>query len=78
MPQTGFQMTNLLASEIDALDRLAAERGYDRFHLYGYSIGGSIALAYVAAYPDKVVSLAVDMPRLTSATLIANSSPRRV
>jgi len=28
-----------LASEIDALDRLAAERGYDRFHLYGYSIG---------------------------------------
>jgi pimeloyl-ACP methyl ester carboxylesterase len=51
-----------LASEIDALDRLAAERGYDRFHLYGYSIGGSIALAYVAAYPDKVVSLAVDEP----------------
>lgn len=51
-----------LASEIDALDRLAAERGFDRFHLYGYSIGGSIALAYVAAYPDKVVSLAVDEP----------------
>lgn len=51
-----------LASEVDALDRFAAERGHDRFHLYGYSIGASIALAYVAAHPDKVVSLALDEP----------------
>ncbi len=51
-----------LATEVDSLDRWAVERGHDRFHLYGYSIGGSIALAYVAAYPDKVLSLAVDEP----------------
>jgi pimeloyl-ACP methyl ester carboxylesterase len=51
-----------LSSEIDALDRFATERGYDRFHLYGYSIGGSIALAYTAAHPDKVLSLALDEP----------------
>lgn len=51
-----------LAHEVEALDNLAAELGHDRFHLYGYSIGASIALAYVAAYPDKVVSLAVDEP----------------
>ena len=51
-----------LASEVDALDRFAAERGYDRFHLYGYSIGASIALAYTAAHPDKVTSLALDEP----------------
>lgn len=51
-----------LAAEIDALDRFASERNYDRFHLYGYSIGGSIALAYAATHPDKVASLAIDEP----------------
>jgi pimeloyl-ACP methyl ester carboxylesterase len=36
------------AMELDGLDRFAAERGYEQFHLFGYSISASIALAYVA------------------------------
>ena len=51
-----------LTMEIDGLDRIATEHGYERFHLYGYSIGAAIALAYVAAHGDRVISLALDEP----------------
>jgi len=49
-------------SEIEAVDRAADEAGFDRFHLYGHSGGGAVALAYVAARPHRVRSLAVDEP----------------
>lgn len=51
-----------LESEVEGLSRFADGRGYERFHLYGYSIGGAIALAYTAAYGDRVLSLALDEP----------------
>jgi pimeloyl-ACP methyl ester carboxylesterase len=54
--------------EIDGLDRAADEAGFDRFHLYGHSGGGAIALAYVAARPHRVLSLAVDEPAMDSRT----------
>ena len=48
--------------EIDALDRVTSAAGLEAFHLYGHSGGGAIALAYVAAHPDRVLSLALDEP----------------
>jgi len=51
-----------LQMEVDGLDRFASERGLERFHLYGFSIGGSIALAYVAEHGSRVASLALDEP----------------
>jgi len=48
--------------EIDALDRVTRTAGLEAFHLYGHSGGGAIALAYVAAHPDRVLSLALDEP----------------
>lgn len=48
--------------EVDGLDRFATGQGFDRFHLYGHSIGGSIALAYTARHPDRVASLALNEP----------------
>jgi pimeloyl-ACP methyl ester carboxylesterase len=51
-----------LQMEVDGLDRFASARGLERFHLYGYSIGGSIALAYTAEHGSRVASLALDEP----------------
>ena len=48
--------------EIAGLLGFASEAGLDRFHLYGHSGGGAVALAFVAAHPDRVRSLAVDEP----------------
>jgi pimeloyl-ACP methyl ester carboxylesterase len=49
-----------LNSELDAVDRFAAEHDLERFHLYGHSGGGAVALAYTARNPDRVLSLALD------------------
>lgn len=51
-----------IRDEVDALDAFRAERGLERIHLYGHSAGGAIALAYVAAHPGRVASLALDEP----------------
>lgn len=48
--------------EIEGLDRFATEQGFDRFHLYGQSFGGALALAYVARYPKRVASIALNEP----------------
>jgi pimeloyl-ACP methyl ester carboxylesterase len=53
---------DVLGAEVEALHRFAAAHGLDRFHLYGYSLGGTIALAYVAAHGDRVLSVALDEP----------------
>jgi pimeloyl-ACP methyl ester carboxylesterase len=53
-----------IPTEIKGVDRAADETGLDRFHLYGHSAGGAIALAYVAAHPHRVLSLAVDEPAM--------------
>lgn len=48
--------------EVEGVSAAADAAGFDRFHLYGHSGGGAVALAYVAAHPDRVVSLAIDEP----------------
>jgi pimeloyl-ACP methyl ester carboxylesterase len=49
-------------TELVALDRAADDAGFEKFHLYGHSGGGAVALAYVASRRDRVQSLAVDEP----------------
>jgi pimeloyl-ACP methyl ester carboxylesterase len=51
-----------IAMEVEGLDRAADEAGFDRFHLYGHSGGGAVALAYAVEHPDRVRTLAVDEP----------------
>jgi pimeloyl-ACP methyl ester carboxylesterase len=48
--------------EVDGLLRAADERGWERFHLVGYSGGGTSALAFTARYPDRLFSLALLEP----------------
>ena len=51
-----------IAMEVRGVDRAADDAGWDRFHLFGHSGGGAVALAYAAAHPERVFSLAVDEP----------------
>lgn len=48
--------------EVDGLDRFATGHGFDRFHLYGQSFGGALALAYLARHPDRVASVSLNEP----------------
>src|SRR5207237_210881 len=57
-PPQGYDIT----MELDGISETAQDAGWDRFHLYGHSGGGAVALAYVAAHPERVLSLAVDEP----------------
>ena len=58
IPPQGYDV----AMELMAISRTADAAGWDRFHLYGHSGGGALALAYIAAHPERVLSLAVDEP----------------
>lgn len=49
-------------TELDGLTALLGRHGVDRAHLYGHSAGASVALAYTAQHPDRVLSLALDEP----------------
>jgi pimeloyl-ACP methyl ester carboxylesterase len=51
-----------MTTELDALDRAADAAGFARFHVYGHSGGGAVALAYAAKRGDRLMSLAVDEP----------------
>lgn len=51
-----------LELEIAGVLRAADEAGFDRFHLVGYSAGGAACLAFTAACPDRLLSLAVSEP----------------
>ena len=57
-PPPGYR----LEVEVDGLERAAAERGLERFHLVGHSLGGAIALAYLATRPARVASVALNEP----------------
>ena len=48
--------------EADGLLRATNERGWERFHLVGYSAGGASALAFTARYQDRLFSLALLEP----------------
>lgn len=51
-----------VASELAGLERFLGEQGVKRVHLYGHSAGASIALAFAAEHPGRVLSLALDEP----------------
>src|SRR5437660_1685954 len=57
-PPPGFTLQH----EIDGVLRAAADAGFDRFHLVGYSGGGASSLAFAASHPERLLSLALIEP----------------
>jgi pimeloyl-ACP methyl ester carboxylesterase len=53
-----------IQTEIDGVERAVDEIGLDRFHVYGHSGGGAVALAFAAAHPERLLTLAVDEPAM--------------
>ena len=51
-----------LDTEVAGVLREADARGWDRFHLVGYSGGGAAALAVAASHPTRVQSLSLLEP----------------
>src|SRR5688572_31954699 len=51
-----------LDDEIAGVLREADARGWDRFHLVGYSGGGAAAVAFAARHPERLLSLALLEP----------------
>jgi pimeloyl-ACP methyl ester carboxylesterase len=51
-----------LDAEVASLLREADARGWERFHLVGYSGGGAAALAFAATRPERLESLALLEP----------------
>jgi pimeloyl-ACP methyl ester carboxylesterase len=51
-----------LDTEVAGVLREADARGWERFHLVGYSGGGAAALATAARHPDRLLSLALLEP----------------
>lgn len=49
-----------MESEVEPLGVLLRELGIPRAHLIGHSDGGSIALLYTAAHPDRVTTLTTE------------------
>jgi pimeloyl-ACP methyl ester carboxylesterase len=51
-----------LEAEVAGVLREADARGWERFHLVGYSGGGAASLAFAAARPERLASLALLEP----------------
>jgi pimeloyl-ACP methyl ester carboxylesterase len=51
-----------LEVEVAGIQRKADAHGWDHFHLIGYSGGGAAALAFAAARPERLASLALLEP----------------
>src|SRR5205823_8886819 len=51
-----------LENEIDGILHSARAAGFNRFHLVGYSGGGASSLAFAAAHPERLLSLALIEP----------------
>jgi pimeloyl-ACP methyl ester carboxylesterase len=51
-----------LATEAEGILREADARGFDRFHLMGYSGGGASSLAFAALHGERLLSLALLEP----------------
>ena len=51
-----------LDTEVAGVDRVAAEAGFERFHLVGFSAGGASSLAYALARPGRLRSLTLAEP----------------
>jgi pimeloyl-ACP methyl ester carboxylesterase len=51
-----------LDTEIEGVLREAGARGWESFHLVGYSGGGAAALAFAAQHPERLLSLSLLEP----------------
>jgi pimeloyl-ACP methyl ester carboxylesterase len=51
-----------LGTEVEGIRREADVRGFDRFHLVGYSGGGASSLAFTAVLGERLLSLALLEP----------------
>jgi pimeloyl-ACP methyl ester carboxylesterase len=51
-----------LDTEVEGVLREAGLRGFDRFHLVGYSAGGASSLAFAAEHGERLLSLALLEP----------------
>lgn len=51
-----------LRLEVEALRKTVDSLGLTQFHLVGFSGGGAVALAFGAAYPERLLSLALFEP----------------
>lgn len=51
-----------ITTEIAAVRSAAADRGWRRYHLFGFSAGATVALATALASPDEVSTLALFEP----------------
>ena len=51
-----------LETEVEGIRRVAADAGFDTFHLVGYSAGGASSLAFTSRYPERLRSLALMEP----------------
>jgi pimeloyl-ACP methyl ester carboxylesterase len=49
-------------TEVTAIARLTAKRGWQQFHVMGYSAGASVALGFACSFPDHVQSLSLIEP----------------
>jgi pimeloyl-ACP methyl ester carboxylesterase len=49
-------------AQLERLHNLVQELKLDRFHLAGHSMGGFLASAYAAEFPDKVITLGLVCP----------------
>lgn len=58
VPPNGYS----IATEVEGVLRLADLAGLERFHLYGHSAGGAVALAVAASNADRLLTLALDEP----------------
>ena len=53
-----------LETEVEGVLREADARGFDRFHVVGYSAGGAASLAFAAQHGERLQSLALIEPAL--------------
>ncbi|GAC1615113.1 MAG: hypothetical protein NVS9B1_24830 [Candidatus Dormibacteraceae bacterium] len=51
-----------IETEVEGLRAAADAAGFERFHLYGHSGGGAVAIAFATTYPDRLLTLALDEP----------------
>jgi pimeloyl-ACP methyl ester carboxylesterase len=51
-----------LEHEVEGILCAARDANWDRFHLVGFSAGGAASLAFAAAFPDRLLSVALIEP----------------
>src|SRR5260370_14548804 len=61
--------------EVAGILRAADQAKFGRFHLLGYSAGGASSLAFAAAHPERLLSLALAEPAWDGAQVLSDAEP---